>query len=250
MTPWVTRLIVANAAVFLAQQAFGRQVTLLLGYQPISVLSHPWTPITYMFVHGGLWHLVFNMLGLYFFGPALESRLGSRHFLALYFVSGLSGAALSWLTPTAFIVGASGATFGVFMGFALYWPRERIYIWGVLPVEARVLVAVMTLVSLFGIGGGIAHFAHLGGFVGAFVYLKVMDWRSPARQFKRKASPAASRTPFTSDGSDLKRWQRIPVESLHPINRSEVDRLLAKARDGGAASLTPDERATLDRFAS
>jgi len=178
----------------------------------------------------------------------LENRLGGRHFVALYFVSGLAGAALSFLMPS-FIVGASGATFGVFLGFAYYWPRERIMIWGVLPVEARVLVGVMTAVSLFGIGGGIAHFAHLGGFLGAFFYLKVMEWRSPARRFKRKATPD-TRSVFATDGADLKRWETIPVTDLHPINRHEVDRLLAKARASGVGSLTPEERATLDRFAT
>ncbi len=249
MTPWVTRLIVANVLGFLLQQAFPTAMNLLV-FHPGLILVRPWTPITYMFLHGGIWHLFFNMLGLYFFGPALESRLGSRHFLLLYFVSGLSGAALTFFSPS-FIIGASGATFGVFLGFAYFWPRQKILIWGVLPVEARVLVAIMTVVSLFGIGGGIAHFAHLGGFVGAFVYLKLMEHRSPAKQFKRKAAGESKRSVvFSSEGSDLKRWDAIPLDGLHPINRHEVDRLLGKVRSSGVGSLTPEERATLDRFAT
>lgn len=247
MTPWVTRLIAANVGVFLLQQAFGRAMDIFV-FHPALILARPWSAVTYMFMHAGVWHLFFNMLGLYFFGPALENRLGGRHFVALYFASGLAGAALSFLMPS-FIVGASGATFGVFLGFAYYWPRERIMIWGVLPVEARVLVGVMTAVSLFGIGGGIAHFAHLGGFLGAFIYLKVMEWRSPARRFKRKVMPDTKRV-FATDGADLKRWETIPVNDLHPINRHEVDRLLGKARASGVGSLTPEERATLDRFAT
>ena len=98
MTPWVTRLIVANVLAFLLQQAFPAAMNLLV-FHPGLILVRPWTPITYMFLHGGIWHLFFNMLGLYFFGPALESRLGSRHFLLLYFVSGLSGAALTFFSP-------------------------------------------------------------------------------------------------------------------------------------------------------
>lgn len=250
MSPWVTRLIIANAAVFLFQQAMAPELVRMLEFHPYLVLARPWTPITYMFLHGGVWHLFFNMLGLYFFGPALENRLGSRHFIALYFVSGLTGAALTFFDPS-FILGASGGVFGVFLGFAYYWPREKIFIWGVLPVEARVLVGIMTVVSLFGIGGGVAHFAHLGGYVGAFLYLKTMEWRSPAKRFKRKAAGITeAKRVFATDGADLKRWQAIPLDALHPINRHEVDRLLTKAQSTGVASLTPDERATLDRFAT
>ena len=248
MSPWVTRLIIANAAAFLFQLGMGPELERLLWFDPQNAITRPWTAITYMFLHGGVWHLFFNMLGLYFFGPALENRLGSTHFIALYFVSGLTGAALTFLDPGP-IIGASGGVFGVFLGFAYYWPREKILIWGVLPVEARVLVGVMTVVSLFGIGGGIAHFAHLGGYVGAFIYLKVMEWRSPAKRFKRKAAGITdTKRVFATDGGDLKRWQAIQLEALHPINRHEVDRLLNKVKSSGVASLTPDERATLDRF--
>ena len=248
MTPWVTRLIVANVAMFLFQQAMAPQVVQLLMFRPELILLRPWTPITYMFLHGGIWHLFFNMLGLYFFGPALESRLGSRHFIALYFVAGLTGAAMTFLDP-AWILGASGGVFGVFLGFAYYWPRQRIMIWGIVPVEAWLLVAIMTAVSIFQIGGGVAHFAHLGGYVGAFLYLKIMEARSPAKQFKRKAAGETKRV-FSTDGSDLKRWSAIALEALHPINRNEVERLLVKAKSSGVASLTTEERATLDRFAT
>jgi membrane associated rhomboid family serine protease len=248
MTPWVTRLIVANAMMFLLQMS-SPEVERLLVFRPEILFVRPWTAITYMFLHGGVWHLFFNMLGLYFFGSALENRLGGKHFLALYFVSGLTGAAFTFFNPS-WIVGASAGVFGVFLGFAYYWPRERILIWGILPVEARVLVGVMTIVSLLGIGGGIAHFAHLGGYVGGFVYLKLMEAMSPAKRFKKKATQVTEKRVFSTDGADLKRWQSIQVEALHPINRHEVDRLLNKAKTSGVASLTPEERATLDRFAT
>jgi membrane associated rhomboid family serine protease len=248
MTPWVTRLLVANVIMFLLQQVLEPALVNLLVFHPFLLLSRPWSPVTYMFLHGDIWHLFFNMLGLYFFGPALESRLGSRHFIFLYFVSGIAGAALTFLTPAP-IIGASGGVFGIFLGFAYFWPRQRIMIWGIIPVEAWLLVAIMTAVSLFQIGEGVAHFAHLGGYAGAFLYLKIMEARSPAKQFKKKAAGDTKRV-FSTDGSDLKRWSAIPVEALHPINRHEVDRLLAKAKSTGVSSLTPDERATLDRFAT
>jgi membrane associated rhomboid family serine protease len=246
MTPWVLRLIIANVAVFLlamSNPSFLQAFVLV----PAFALTRPWTLITYMFIHGGFGHLLFNMLGLYFFGPRLEHRLGGRHFLALYFFSGIMGAILSFFfTPYSPIIGASGAIFGVFLAFARYWPREKIYIYGLLPIEARLFVGIMTALSIFsglsGTGGGVAHFAHLGGFLGGFLYLRWMEWSSPAARFKRKAG-----APSVKSG-DAGRWSRIRREDLHPVNREELDRVITKLREMGPASLSNDERAFLNRF--
>lgn len=248
MTPWVTRLIFANAVMFLVTKSFP-VVEWALVLVPGWMLVRPWTLVTYMFLHADLWHLLFNMLGLFFFGPRLEARLGGRRFLQLYFASGITGALLSLLTPSAAILGASGATFGVFLGYALYWPRERVYIWGVLPVEARVLVIVMTVLALYGGmtgGGGIAHLAHLGGFLGGFLYLKWSERHTPAARFRAQAQPGL-RAPTPSD---VERWARIRPEGLHPVNREEYDRVIRKLREEGVAHLTAAERAFLDRFSA
>ena len=256
MTPWVMRLLVANVVMFFLQQVMpglAAQMVLIPGW----VFPRPWTLITYTFLHADLMHILFNMLGLYFFGPRLEERIGSTNFFWLYLVSGLTGGLLSvvtayiGLTPGMVrIVGASGSVFGVFLGFARYWPRERVFIWGILPVEAWLLVIIMTLLSLYGGAtgmGNVAHFAHLGGYVGGYLYLKWMEVRSPARAFKRKMQ--GERTGgFLTDSADLRRWRAIRREDLHELNRSEVDRLLAKIDATGVSSLTPDERAALDRF--
>jgi len=245
ITPWVLRLIIANVAVFLATMASPELFRALM-LVPALALTRPWTLVTYMFLHGGIGHILFNMLGLYFFGPRLEERLGGRHFLGLYFASGISGALLSFLTPNSAIVGASGAVFGIFLASAIYWPRERVYIWGILPVESRVLVAVMTILALYGgfsgSSGGIAHFAHLGGFAGGYLYLKWASWSSPAARFKRRSTPSAARS------VDLEQWSRIRREDLHPVNREELDRVLAKIDVSGAGSLNDEERAFLNRF--
>jgi len=252
MTPWVKRIIFANVAVFVLTQA-RPAMEMTLAFVPVLLPERPWTVITYMFVHAGFLHIGLNMLVLYFFGPAVEARLGGRHFLGLYFISGITGALLSLLfMPHAPIVGASGAIFGVMLAFAHFWPKQRIYIWAVLPIEARWMVVLYAAFSLWaGFGGaesGVAHFAHLGGFLGGFLYLKWMDWRSPARRFKQQAQPAAP-TPRESSQT-LDRWKSIRREDIHPVNRDEVDRLLAKIGEQGVKSLTPDERAFLERFAS
>ena len=107
----------------------------------------PWTLFTYMFLHAGFMHLLFNMVGLFFFGPRLEARLGSRGFLGLYFLSGLGGAAFTFINFGAPVVGASAAVYGIIIGFAMYWPRELIYIYGIVPVQARWLAAFVVAVS-------------------------------------------------------------------------------------------------------
>ncbi len=251
MTPWVLRLLFANAGVFLLQLVFGDPLTYWLGLIPAEVLTRPWTPFTYMFLHGGLMHILFNMLGLFFFGPRLEGRLGGKHFMGLYLTSGLAGAALSVVTPHALIIGASGAIFGVLVGFAYYWPREHIYIWGVLPVEARVFVVALTALSLwmgFRGGSGIANFAHLGGFAGGFLYLKARERWSEGARFRTRAQPAVARTSVRT--ADLTRWRAIRTDDLHPVNRDELNRILDKISATGLDSLTADERAFLDRFST
>ncbi len=178
MNRWTMRLIIANVAMYVLSLAAPglMNATMLV---PAYALVRPWTLVTYMFMHASPSHILFNMLGLFFFGPRVEDELGGARFLWLYFISGFTGAVLSFFfTPFAAIVGASGAIYGVLLAFAYLWPRERIFIWGIIPIEARWLVVGMTALSLFGGYGGegnIAHFAHLGGFVGAYVYLKLID---------------------------------------------------------------------------
>jgi membrane associated rhomboid family serine protease len=251
MTPWTGRLIFVNVAVFLLT-AWNPMLAAPLVLVPAFIPYRPWTLVTYMFLHAGFGHVFFNMLALYFFGPQVELRVGGRAFLGLYLVSGLTGALLSWpITPYAHIVGASGAVFGVMIAFARYWPRATILIWGVLPVEARVLVVITTVLSLWGgITGaqaGIAHFAHLGGFAGGYLFLRVMEARSPAARFRAKVAPAPH---ARASDTDLERWRRIDAAALHPVNREEYERVMAKVAASGAASLTPGEREFLDRFSA
>ena len=256
LTPWVKRLLIANAAVFFLMW-LARSATLfqLLAFQPSRLLVQPWTVITYMFVHGDFWHLFFNMLALFFFGPPLEERWGSREFLKYYLICGLGGAALSFAFAwNAAVVGASAAVYGVMLAFALNWPNAPIYIWGIFPIKALWLVLILVALSLMSAMGGardgVAHFAHLGGFAVGFLYLK-LDWRiSQALGRWRKKLANRGRHRFTV----------IPGASGHqvrpPVNRTrrreeerlldEVDRILDKISKAGLSSLSAEERRLLD----
>ena len=249
ITKWVGLIIIANIIVFFLQQQAADQLH-ALEFIPALVLMRPWTLFTYMFLHADFGHIFFNMLTLFFFGPRVEDRLGGARFLTLYFVSGLFGAFTSMLmSPNAAILGASAAVYGVLLGFARLWPRAQLLIWGIVPVQARTLVVILTAVSLFmgGVGiGNIAHFAHLGGFIGGWLVLRLSGIRTIDDRL-RPVQPARAPTP--GPGA-TERWKQIRLEQLHPVNREEAERVLAKLETRGPSSLSADEQAFLDRFSA
>ncbi|HEX7091011.1 MAG TPA: rhomboid family intramembrane serine protease [Longimicrobiales bacterium] len=254
LTPWVKRLLIANVVVFFALWLVDNPaLTALLVFKPARLLFEPWTLVTYMFVHGSFWHLFFNMLALFFFGPPLEERWGSREFLKYYLICGLGGAALSFLFAWhSSIVGASAAVYGVMLAFAMNWPDAPIYIWGIFPIKAKWLVAIFVGLSLMsavsGARDGVAHFAHLGGFAAGFLYLK-LDWRLSHRFARWKKMLNRQRHRLTVIPGD--RGKPRPTDTRARRREEErlldeVDRVLDKISKAGLASLTAEERRLLD----
>jgi membrane associated rhomboid family serine protease len=254
LTPVVQWLIIANAAVYLVTLV-GPRVTSELAFIPSLILVRPWTLVTYMFVHGGFMHILFNMLGLFFFGPPLEARWGSREFLKFYFLCGLGGAVLSFLFADHAIVGASAAVYGVGLAFAMNWPDTPIYIWGIFPVPARILFALVvafSLVSAFsGRSDGVAHFAHLGGIAAGFAYLKWDGRRrsSALREWRKRATrPTLTVAPGKPAGAE----RGVGAGAVPPPGPEdarlldELDRVLDKISASGMSSLTAEERKLLD----
>ncbi|MBM4193953.1 MAG: rhomboid family intramembrane serine protease [Gemmatimonadetes bacterium] len=245
MTPWVTRFLIANVVVFFLQQTVPLLMNLFV-FVPRLIVIRPWAIVTYMFLHASFSHILFNILGLYFFGPRVESRIGSKRFFALYMISGITGALLSFLFAfNSAVVGASAAVFGVMLAFATFWPRDEIHIWGIIPIQARWLVIITTALALYsgfqGSRGGVADFAHLGGYLGAWIYLRMID---PSRRMARfrastVAKPASDR---------LSQWKNVDVSGVHEVNREELNRILDKINDTGLSSLTPEERLFLSNF--
>jgi membrane associated rhomboid family serine protease len=259
MTPWVRRLIVANLLVFLLQVTIfaGPRFIAAFGLDPLRALAQPWTFASYMFLHGGVLHLAFNLLALFIFGPPVEERIGGRAFLTYYLLCGLGGALLSYglalVTTVGTTIGASAAVFGVALAFAWYWPNERIYVFP-LPVPVPVkwlvvfLVAVSLLFALFPGADGVAHLAHLGGFGTGFVYLKVQDWHvSRAERSLRQTAPqptallqAATQAARGRSGAGPRQQPGRPEGRA--TSQAEVDRVLDKISATGMTSLTPAER--------
>jgi len=190
-------LIAVNVAVFLLTYVSRR----LIGYlalTPALVLSANswWQLLTYMFVHGGLWHLLFNMLALFLFGVPLERSLGSTEFLLYYFVTGL-GAGLATLAVNYYsglalipVVGASGAIYALLLAYATLYPDARLWIFGLFPLRAPVAVLLFAGLALFseltGTRSGVAHLTHLAGLVFGYLYFRVRMGINPLRVFFRR----------------------------------------------------------------
>src|SRR3954464_1361672 len=180
-------LIAANVAAFITT-SFAPSLLEYLGLVPVLVLHQfwIWQLATYMFLHGGVFHILFNMLALWMFGAELERIWGTRYFLKFYFVTGIGAAALTVLfslLPFGFaqqlqyanIIGASGAIYGLLLAYALYFPDRPIYMYFVFPIPAKIFVAIMggiAFLSSLGESGGVANATHLGGLLVGYVFLK------------------------------------------------------------------------------
>jgi membrane associated rhomboid family serine protease len=253
ITEWVKRLIIINGILFLLRYAFPPLI-IYLGFRPADVLLQPWTVLTYMFVHGDFFHVLFNMLVLFFFGPPLEERWGSSEFLKFYVICGVGGALLSLLFWDQRIIGASAAVYGVMVAFAMYWPDNPVYIWGIFPVKAKWLVTFMIGISLFfaftGGSPGVAHLAHLGGCAAAFLYLR-SSWGptpfGPATRVRKQPKPAAQPSPEKAAGLQRRvAAQRARNNQDEEKLLDDIDRILDKISERGIESLTPEERTRLD----
>lgn len=219
----------------------------------------PYQLVTYMFFHDGFGHIFFNMYGLYLFGSMVAPILGRNRFLILYFISGIGGALLhlaaNWGArfPT---VGASGALFGVMMAVAMLRPNTEIFLLFIpVPIKVKTLVIVYAVLEILSSGrlDNIAHLAHLGGFVGAYLYLILFCKRDVVWSLKDlfkgsgpggKAKTFDRHAPADSSKSDTAAGE----PEIKHVSQQEIDRLLDKISEEGINSLTEFERAELQFF--
>lgn len=225
-----------------------------LGFTAAEAYKKPWTIITYMFVHGGFFHVFINMLMLFFFGPPLEERWGGKEFLKYYAICGVAGALFN-VGAMAFdpnigaipIVGASGAVYGVMLAYALNWPNSLVWIYAIFPIKVKYLVVILGAMTFFSAFGGatdgIAHFAHLGGLVVGYVYLKkgwqlgvhLEAWKKRLRKRRLRVVQGGGGKPARPTPADEE------ARMLEIVNK-----LLDKIAANGLESLTPEERRFLD----
>ncbi|MBN2364612.1 MAG: rhomboid family intramembrane serine protease [Calditrichaeota bacterium] len=184
MTPAVKNLLLANIAIFILQILAPGLNNFLIGYfglVPALALEHffIWQFVSYMFLHGGLGHIFFNMFALWMFGVELERNWGTREFLKFYFLTGiaagLSTSLFSWgsMIPT---IGASGAIYGILAAYALFFPDRYVYLYLLFPIKMKYLAIILGALEFISAynqhQSGIAHVAHLGGMVVGYFYLR------------------------------------------------------------------------------
>ncbi len=211
-----------------------------------------WQPFTYLFLHGGFWHLFMNMFVLWMFGNELERLWGTREFVRFYFVTGV-GAGFFSVVPyylnvllgnqsfSPSIIGASGAVYGILLAYALTYPNRLVYLYFFFPIRVKYLVIFMGLLTFFSVGqrDGVAHVTHLGGLVVAWFYLRRggkyrgldLSWSKIQNAWRRLRSHSSQRGFFHSS-SELEM-------------RRELDALLDKISRVGYDGLSFTERQRL-----
>jgi membrane associated rhomboid family serine protease len=264
ITPWVGRLIIANAVVLLLRMTLftSPDIVSALQFAPSTAFTQPWTFLSYMFVHAGLLHLVANMLMLYVFGTSVENRMGSRNFILYYLFCGVGAAVfsllLAGLLPVGAFIGASGAVLGVAVAFACFWPETEMIVFPLpFPIKARTLVIGLVVIDVIASrvwpNDGVAHIAHVGGALFGFIFFRAQWWLS--RRGPSEPVRSVERVVLVQSGSS-EPDRRTPVTPLRPRSRNEsdpvkaeVDRVLDKISERGISSLTPAERRFLDEVA-
>jgi membrane associated rhomboid family serine protease len=249
MPTGVKYLLIANGAVFLLQFIFKTQLVALFGLTPVAVLHQGaiYQLVTYMFLHGGFFHILMNMFILWMFGPELELTWGIKQFFFYYFLTGIAGGAFTVaFQPHSVIptIGASGAIYGLLVAYAVMWPNRTLMLYFLIPMKVKYAVILFVglefFASVMGNTDGIGHLAHLGGAAIGFLYLK-SDWR--LHTLWRWISPARI----------WGRWQYRHKSHRVEKNRQQaeeimrrVDQILDKINEVGLENISEEERRFLD----
>ncbi len=256
----VTNLVLVTAVVFVVNLLANDKLNAALGLDP-DVYLHPWQfyqLLTYGFLHASVWHILGNMFMLWMFGRFVETRLGRSEFLLYYLVS-IVFSGLTWLalenvwaivTPGVSVealprvVGASGGVTAVFILFVLFYPRETVYLWGLIAVPAWLIGAFVIgydlLIGISGKAGNVAWQAHIGGAAFAFLYLQ-LQWKLTS------LLPRSHRFGWKLPGRRPRLRVHDPEVASDDL-AAEADRILAKVHREGEQSLTGRERRTLERY--
>ena len=232
-------LIWINISLFILKELSASQVdlALLFGLSPKTIWPMIWQPVTYMFIHGGIFHVLINMLVLWMFGSEMESLWGRAEFLRYYFLTGI-GSGLIWLLfnfsqPNSVLIGASGAIYGILLAYGMMFPNRTVYLYFLIPIKVKwfvILLGVIAFISSFNSYSNISHITHLSGMVIGFVYLRYYRrWKdmkfSIHKQFEE----------FRISRKTRKKQQKMKMQQ-------KVDHLLDKINKVGYENLTEEEK--------
>jgi membrane associated rhomboid family serine protease len=249
ITKAVKYLLLINVGIFFLEFLWRPELIYLFGLTPALVKKgFIWQLITYMFLHGGLFHILFNMFALWMFGCEIERTWGTREFIKYYFITGLGAGLFTFILsfnsniPT---IGASGAIFGILVAFALMFPDRLIYLYFLIPIKAKYLVAFFAVLEFIAsfrhTSDGIGHFAHLGGMIIGYLYIK-SDFRIP---------PFFRLSTYIDRVKDFKHRRRMKAidrkREREQRLMERVDQILDKINQIGYDNLTREEKKILEQ---
>lgn len=237
-------LIIINVGLFLLRFVAKSQIDLagIFGLSPNTVWPMIWQPITYMFIHGDLFHVLINMFVLWMFGSEMESIWGRAQFLRYYFLTGV-GSGLVWLLfntgqSYSVLIGASGAIYGILIAYGMMFPNRTVYLYFMIPIKVKwfvVFLGAVAFLSSFNNNTNISHLTHLSGMVIGFVYLRYYwHWKDFRFSVHKQIEE------FRSSISSKKDKKKIEMQN-------EVDQLLDKINETGYDNLTEEEKDLLYR---
>ncbi len=262
----IRTIIGLNLAIYLIQilgqifggSAFSNAIVGAFAFYPElqTTIFQPWRLFTYMFLHAGAWHIIFNMLWLWWMGRSVEQTLGPRSFTVIYLGSGVGGALLDVLFAQFlginYVIGASGAVFGVMVAFAMLYPRMPIHLFLLPPIEARYVVAGLIALNVLALGGNsnVAHIVHLGGAGIGYLLMRARQggvdlsgvvrpieniWYEMRGAYKKKEPASKNKNMYSV--SD--------VEIVEEVEQSELDEILEKISQKGYDALSKEEKRKL-----
>lgn len=242
------RVIIAlNVAIYVLMALFANaslryQIFQLFGLVPERIWSQGmiWQPVTYMFLHGGFWHVAINMFVLWMFGTEIEYRWGRNEFLKYYMITGVGSGLVTMLFSLHSqipVVGASGAIYGILLAYGLMFPERYVYIYFLIPIKVKYFVAIIGAIaflsSLNAAGSTISHMTHLSGMLIGWLYMK-QDWHLNSLKEKFQKNKRHQ---------TLKKIEQVEREIRD--FREEIDRILDKINQVGYDNLTEEEKEML-----
>jgi len=242
-------LIGLNLLLFIFKSISRGEINLveIFGLSPETIWPLVWQPFTYMFIHGDFWHVAINMLVLFLFGSELETIWGRQGFIKYYIITGV-GSGLIWIlfqsfsSSSAYLIGASGAVYGILTAYGLMFPNRIVYIYFLFPVKVKWFVIILGAVAFFsslGSHSNISHLTHLSGMIIGFTYLRFnRQWKKAVfsmrkqileSKIKREENLKKKKRKLQEDVDQI--LDRINQVGYDGLSDSEKSRLYAASRD-------------------
>ncbi|MEI7481547.1 MAG: rhomboid family intramembrane serine protease [Elusimicrobiota bacterium] len=263
LPPATRGLVMVSFCGWILEMAFRGPLNYYFGLVPLKVAGSGWLwqPITYIFIHGGFWHFLFNAFMLWMMGSIIEPVMGSRKFFVYFLFCGAAAGLITVVVSpgsAVAVIGASGAIYGLLYAFAALYPDQTVYMYFLFPMSARQLVmflAGLSLVLSFTTpNSSVANFTHLSGLAAGWLYFQTIRWVESSAAARQRDS-AAGGEGDSAAGTVQRFWGRVFGGSSREAGECEletsrkVDAILEKISRKGEAALTAGERRALDEYA-